>query len=259
MRKNIYILACALIFSIRLQAFPMMEEHPSSGKGRSTKEVEVEAQRVAHEREREAIDLGIDEAAELTVEQSDQQNGNDAKETEKAEESRVAEFSLADFRKALAENPTAVRFIITRDEFGNASLEALEEEATRGKSKSENMVTIAALRAALAVEQPNINIEDLLPVSPVTSSNNYPSLSAERLQAVFKRINKENLQKKLKDIERKIAAAKAAAQEAKTRGDQKAAELHGEIAKAWGNNAVENPGAQLYYWWAFEAHNEGRT
>jgi hypothetical protein len=152
----------------------------------------IESPAKAGEEERRRIEQEGDDNSAVLDESALIDRGN-VNEDEEAEEKEAAEFSLSDFRNALAAHPTAARFIIIRDEAGNVSLQALEEEATQGKSRSKNMVVTAALRTALALEQPHIDIEDLLPVNPMTSVSSYPSLNAERLQAVFERIDKNQL------------------------------------------------------------------
>ena len=64
---------------------------------------------------------------------------------------------------------------------------------------------------------------------------------------------------KMAETCQKAALSKEAQAEAIAKGDPKAAELHVETARAWGSNANENPGAQLYYKWAAEAHVKGNT
>jgi hypothetical protein len=49
------------------------------------------------------------------------------------------------------------------------------------------MIVATRLRTALATQYPDTAIDDLLP--PINSVSSYPSLSAERLQAVFERID----------------------------------------------------------------------
>lgn len=98
------------------------------------------------------------------------------------------ELSIEDFKQALADNPDTARFVIIRDDTGQASLQAFKEDATRGKNRSENMLVTAALRTALASEHPGISVEDLLSVHPMMSLRSYPSLSAQKLSTVFERM-----------------------------------------------------------------------
>ena len=102
--------------------------------------------------------------------------------------SRAADFNIEDFRTALAANPEAVRFRIN-NEAGVLSLQALNENLIGAQSRSENMTVTRTLRTALATEHPNVNVNDLFVVDPMTKLTSYPSLSAERLRALFERID----------------------------------------------------------------------